>query len=63
MPVTDIFEAELDVLDLIEYKPIISKGYNCMMHIHTFKDEVIIKDLVSVTETNERGEKTVKNKP
>jgi len=35
MPVTDVFEAELDILDLLDYKPIISKGYNCMMHIHT----------------------------
>lgn len=35
MPVTDLFEAEVDILDLVEYKPIISKGYTCMMHIHT----------------------------
>ena len=52
MPVTDIFEAEVDILDLLEYKPIISKGYTCIMHIHTFNDEVVIKDIVSVTETS-----------
>jgi translation elongation factor EF-1alpha len=56
MPVTDIFEAEIDILDLLEYKPIISKGYTCIMHIHTFNDEVIIKDLLSITETDEKGE-------
>lgn len=27
IPVTDLFEAELDVLTLLSYKPIISKGY------------------------------------
>jgi hypothetical protein len=63
MPVTEIFEAELDVLDLLEYKPIITKGYTCIMHIHTFNDEIIIKDLVKSTETNEKGEKIEKNKP
>ena len=33
MPVTDIFEAEIDILDLLDYKPIISKGYTCIMHM------------------------------
>ena len=46
MPVTEIFEAEVDVLELLEYKPILSKGYTCIMHIHTFNDEVVIKDIV-----------------
>jgi translation elongation factor EF-1alpha len=63
MPVTDIFEAEIDILDLLEYKPIISKGYTCIMHIHTFNDEVVIKDLVSVTTTTEKGETSTKLKP
>ena len=40
MPVTDIFEAELDILELLDYKPIMSKGYNCIMHIHTYNDEI-----------------------
>ena len=63
MPVTDIFEAEVDILDLLEYKPIISKGYTCIMHIHTFNDEVVIKDIVSVTETDDKGESKTKLKP
>jgi peptide chain release factor subunit 3 len=46
MPVTEVFEAEIDVLDLVEFKPIITRGYQCMMHIHTYHDEVIIKDIV-----------------
>jgi translation elongation factor EF-1alpha len=27
MPVTDLFEAEIEVLELLSYKPILSKGY------------------------------------
>ena len=63
MPVTDTFEAELDILDLVEYKPIISKGYTCMMHIHTHQDEVTISHLVKLFEKNEKGEITEKMKP
>lgn len=46
MPSSQLFEAELDLLDLVEYKPILSKGYTCMIHIHTFAEEVSIKDIV-----------------
>ena len=63
MPVTDVFEAEVDILDLLDYKPIISKGYGCMMHIHTFQDEVVIKDIVRSMEKNEQGEIVTKQKP
>jgi len=60
MPVTDIFEAELDILELLEYKPILSKGYTCIMHIHTYNDEVSIKDIVRSEDIDEKGEKIVK---
>lgn len=63
MPVTELFEAEIDVLDLLDYKPILSKGYQCIMHIHTFNDEVIIKDIMRSEETTDKGEKIVKQKP
>ena len=46
MHATQVFEAEVDVLDLLEYRPIISKGYKCMIHIHTYSDEIIIKDII-----------------
>lgn len=60
MPVTEIFEAEMDILDLLDYKPILSRGYTCIMHIHTYNDEIIIKDIVRTEEINDKGEKTVK---
>jgi len=63
MPVTDVFEAEVEILDLLDYKPIISKGYNCIMHIHTYADEITIKDLVKSYETDEAGEVKEKIKP
>lgn len=63
MPVTDLFEAEMDILDLLDYKPLMTKGYTCIMHIHTYNDEVIIKDLISTTETDEKGELVTKQKP
>jgi peptide chain release factor subunit 3 len=63
MPVTDVFEAEMDILDLLEYKPIISKGYTCMMHIHTFNDEVVIKDIIRVIERNDKGEEVTTERP
>lgn len=63
MPVTDVFEAEVDILELLEYKPIISKGYTCIMHIHTFNDEVIIKDIIKSIEKTDKGEEIVKQKP
>ena len=63
MPVTDIFEAEVDVLELLDYKPIMSKGYNCIMHIHTYNDEITIKDIIRSEEIDEKNEKIVKQKP
>lgn len=63
MPVTDVFEAELDILDLLDYKPIISKGYNCMMHIHTHADEITISHIVKSFEKKDNGEIQEKQKP
>ena len=63
MPVTEVFEAEMDVLDLLDYNPILTKGYTCMMHIHTFNDEVVIKELIKSIDKNEKGDKAEKLKP
>lgn len=63
MPVTEIFEAEMDILELLDYKPILSKGYTCIMHCHTFNEEIVVKEILSCTETSDKGEKTTKLKP
>lgn len=63
MPVTDVFEAEVDILELLDYKPILSKGYNCIMHIHTYNDEVTIKEIIRSEVIDEKNEIVVKQKP
>jgi len=46
MPVSQLIEVDLQVHELLDYKPIMSKGYTCMMHMHTFGDECYIKDII-----------------
>jgi translation elongation factor EF-1alpha len=63
MPITDLFEAEVEILELLSYKPILSKGYQCILHIHTVADECEIKDILVAYEKNDKGEITEKVKP
>lgn len=63
MPATDLFEAELDVLELLKEKPVISSGFTATLHMHTIVEEVEIKALVKAVETNEKGAETVVDKP
>ena len=64
VPVSEIFEAEVDLLELISYKPILSKGYQCILHIHTVADECTVKELLVSYEKGEKGaERVEKQKP
>jgi translation elongation factor EF-1alpha len=63
MPITDLFEAEVEILELLSYKPILSKGYQCILHIHTVADEATIKDIIVAYEKNDRGDIIEKQKP
>ena len=63
-PVTMLFEAEIETLELLESKMIICKGYSCVMHCHTFADDIVIKDLLSVTEKSlASGKEETKDAP
>ena len=62
-PVSELFEAEIDVLELLDYKPILSKGYQCILHIHTVADDCVIKEILTSWEKNDKGEVTEKVKP
>jgi peptide chain release factor subunit 3 len=62
-PVTELFEAEVQVLELIKYKPIISKGYQCILHMHTVADDATIKEILVSYEKDERGNINEKQKP
>jgi translation elongation factor EF-1alpha len=57
MPVTQTFEAELEILEMLDYKPIMCKGYTCMMHIHTFVDEMEIKLILRIVGSSDKGDK------
>ena len=63
MPVSDLFEAEVEILELLDYKPILSKGYQCILHIHTVAEEAVIKDIMISHEKNDRGDIIEKIKP
>ena len=64
MPASLVFEAEIEILELLEFKPIMSKGYQCMLHMHTFADDAIIKDiLISHEKDPVSGEIITKENP
>ncbi len=63
IPITDLFEAEVEILELLSYKPILSKGYQCILHIHTVADEATVKDILVAYEKNEKGDVVEKQKP
>lgn len=63
IPITDLFEAEVDILELLPYKPILSRGYQCILHIHTVADEAVVKEILVAYEKNDKGEVTEKQRP
>ena len=60
MPATDLIQAEVDLLEIPETKKLMTKGYSCMLHIHSFNDEVLIKDIIKSIEPQDKGEDIVK---
>ena len=56
VPVSDLFEAELTLLELLKYKPIFSKGYQFILHLHTVAEEASVKELILVHERTEKGD-------
>jgi peptide chain release factor subunit 3 len=63
MPVSELFEAELQVLELLKEKPIITGGYTAILHMHTIAEEVEIKTIIKAEMTNEKGAVTTVDKP
>jgi peptide chain release factor subunit 3 len=60
-PVTMMIEAEIDLLELLPQKPIVTKGYQCIMHCHTFADDITIEQLINVQEMNNATGKLEEN--
>jgi len=46
--VFDTFIAEVKIVNLLKHKPIISPGYQCVLHLHTLAEECTISKLVGV---------------
>jgi peptide chain release factor subunit 3 len=63
MPISELFEAEIEILELLDYKPILSKGYQCILHIHTVADDCVIKEIMIAWEKDAKGEVIEKVKP
>merc|ERR1712166_268846 len=63
VPVTELMEAEIDLLELLSYKQIMSRGYACILHMHTLAVEINIKDIVKSTELDAAGQKVDKERP
>lgn len=63
VPVTMLFEAELNLLELIDYKPIMSKGYQAILHLHTIAMDCLVKDILEATEMAPGNVQVTRQKP
>lgn len=63
LPITEIFIAEIKVLQLLEHKPIMSQGYKSILHIHTIQQQCDLKEIDIEFIEGEKGQKTQKLKP
>ena len=62
MSISQVLEAEIELLELL--KPIFSRGSQCMMHIHTYADEISIKEIKWAKEKDSiTGEEIKKDVP
>lgn len=43
-------EADIELLELLTYKPVFTKGYQAIFHMHTLGEDCIIKDIISAEE-------------
>jgi peptide chain release factor subunit 3 len=59
-PITQLFEAELTILELLAHRQIMTPGYRAMMHLHTIGDEISIKSLKGAYELDGNGEEYLK---
>mmetsp|Transcript_16012 Transcript_16012/g.27393 ORF Transcript_16012/g.27393 Transcript_16012/m.27393 type:complete len:572 (-) Transcript_16012:500-2215(-) len=55
------FVAQVQILELLESKPILTRGYSCMIHIHTAVEEVTVTRLLA--ELDRKGKPSRKNPP
>ena len=47
MPIFNIFEAEIETFDLCQ--KIISKGFECIINLHSIREEIIVEKIMDTT--------------
>jgi len=62
-PITELFEAELSILELLPHRQILTPGYKSMMHLHTIGDEIVVKSLKGVYELDGTGKEYLRKNP
>lgn len=61
-PITELFEAELQILELLPHRQILTPGYKSMMHLHTIGDEIVVKSLKGIYEQDGSGKEYLNRK-
>jgi peptide chain release factor subunit 3 len=52
------------LLELLSYKPVFTRGYSCIFHMHTLAEDCTIKDIMTAQEADQaKGETVTKEKP
>jgi peptide chain release factor subunit 3 len=62
-PITEEFLAELQILELLPHRQIMTPGYKSMMHLHTVGDEIVVNALRGVYESDGAGKEYLKKNP
>jgi peptide chain release factor subunit 3 len=52
MPVTELFEADIKLFKLLDHKQLLTKGYSCVLHLHTILVDCTITEIISLYEKN-----------
>ena len=64
MPVTTVIEADIKLFKLLDYKQVFTKGYTCVMHLHTIMVDCTVTELISLQEKDKvSGQKEAKMRP
>eukprot|EP01054_Gregarina_sp_Poly1_P002099 Gregarina_sp_Poly_1__2098@NODE_1554_length_3855_cov_59_429514_g1026_i0_p1_GENE_NODE_1554_length_3855_cov_59_429514_g1026_i0NODE_1554_length_3855_cov_59_429514_g1026_i0_p1_ORF_typecomplete_len486_score67_17GTP_EFTU/PF00009_27/4_9e03GTP_EFTU/PF00009_27/1_2e46GTP_EFTU_D3/PF03143_17/1_8e04GTP_EFTU_D3/PF03143_17/1_5e04GTP_EFTU_D3/PF03143_17/1_8e28MMR_HSR1/PF01926_23/0_00096FeoB_N/PF02421_18/4_2e02FeoB_N/PF02421_18/0_042GTP_EFTU_D2/PF03144_25/8_2e02GTP_EFTU_D2/PF03144_25/0_068AIG1/PF04548_16/0_034S100 len=58
VPVANLIEAQVVIVDLLEHRPILTAGYKCVLHAHTVCEEVELEKLIdAVNKTTKKRQK------
>jgi len=55
------FIADIKIVNTLEHKPVISSGYQCVLHLHTIAEECTIEKILGIKSPNDKEVKTSKH--